>query len=474
MSTLSSAPLHPGHFVAIAGGAVAGSVAAERLASRGIYCAVFEQHDLPYGKIEDGLPVWHVKLRAQEERKIDERLALPHVFFVPRTHLGKDVHFYDLAHNWGFSALLLANGAWRDRSLPLEGIDAYVGRGLEYQNPLVSWFNHRHEPRYAGPTFEILDGAIVVGGGLASLDVVKILMLETVSRALHRRGIPEDILHLEQAGIRAVLDGLGLTLADLGLRGCTLFYRRRVQDMPLAAMPPDATPEKRQKVLETREKVLRNFQEKYLFGFQELRAPSGFLVEGGRLAGLRFREMGLAGEELVPTGVEHEVRSPLTVSSIGSIPEPLTGIRMRGEVYEIQDPATGAFAGHDAVFALGNVVAGKGNILVSQKHAQSVAEHVAEHVLAWREEDYRRLLEIGADRAARESNELLDYLHDRDMLTVDEVELLVQRIRHRQRDVGYGGDYREWIAAHTGVVFDERVAHSMAEADVGLQRAAPV
>ncbi len=150
MTAPTSVPLHPGHFVAIIGGAVAGSEAAHRLAQRGIYCAVFEQHDLPYGKIEDGLPVWHVKLRQREEEKIDERLCDPHVFFIPHTKLGEDFHFYDLVHNWGFSAVLLANGAWRDRPLPLRGIDEYVGKGFEYQNPLVAWFNHRHDPRYEG------------------------------------------------------------------------------------------------------------------------------------------------------------------------------------------------------------------------------------------------------------------------------------------------------------------------------------
>ena len=28
---------------------------------------------------------------------------------------------------------------------------------------------------------------------------------------------------------------------DLGLEGCTLFYRRRAEDMPLVEMPEDAT-----------------------------------------------------------------------------------------------------------------------------------------------------------------------------------------------------------------------------------------
>src|SRR6202042_2538527 len=84
------------HFVAIVGAAVAGSVAAEILAERGIRVAVFEQNKRPYGKIEDGLPRWHVEQRKQEYGLIDARLKKPGVFFIPSVKLGRDVHFQEL------------------------------------------------------------------------------------------------------------------------------------------------------------------------------------------------------------------------------------------------------------------------------------------------------------------------------------------------------------------------------------------
>ena len=198
--------LHPAHFVAIIGGAVAGSEAAINLAQRGVKVAVFEQNTRPYGKIEDGLPKWHVRLQAQEERKIDEKLSHPNVLFVPNTTLGIHLDFLDLVKNWGFSAVLLANGAWQDRPLPVEGIAEFVGRGLVYQNDLVRWFNHYHESDYDGERFDIPDSAIIIGGGLASLDVVKIVMLETVLAALKKMKIHTDILELEHDSIRKVLD----------------------------------------------------------------------------------------------------------------------------------------------------------------------------------------------------------------------------------------------------------------------------
>ena len=62
-------------------------------------------------------------------------------YLVPLICLGRDLEFDDLAHNWGLSAVILANGAWRDRPFPVEGADQFVDRGLIYQNPLIYWFN---------------------------------------------------------------------------------------------------------------------------------------------------------------------------------------------------------------------------------------------------------------------------------------------------------------------------------------------
>ena len=127
----------PSHCVAVIGGAVAGAEVAGALAGRGVEVAVFEQNRRPYGKIEDGLPRWHVALREKEYETIGAKLSLPSVHFVPCTEIGRDVGFRELSDEWGFSGVVLACGAWRDRPLPIEGADAYVGRGLIYQNPFI-------------------------------------------------------------------------------------------------------------------------------------------------------------------------------------------------------------------------------------------------------------------------------------------------------------------------------------------------
>jgi NADPH-dependent glutamate synthase beta subunit-like oxidoreductase len=436
----------PQHVVVIVGGAVAGSEAAFRFAERGILCIVLEQNDRPYGKIEDGLPRWHVNLRAQEERKIDEKLVHPRIHFVPRTRLGRDIHLEDLLA-WGLSAVVLANGAWRDRSLPLPGIERFDGRGFYYQNPLVHWFNHYPEPGYRGPQVELTDGAIVVGGGLASLDVVKILMLETVARALAARGQGVSLYDLERRGIQKVLDGLDLTLSDLGLRGCTLVYRRRAEDMPLAEAPDDATPEQVERARATRQRLLQNFVEKYLFTFQDRRAPAGYVADGDRLAGLSLAATEVRdGRAVTLADTTYEARSGMVVSSIGSIPEPIRGIGMRGEMYRIMDQRTGEVEGLDGVFAVGNAVTGKGNILASLRHGRVVSQHMLEHYLLGTASGYEEVLADAAAEAEAKVRAVADRLMGQPPLAAERVADILPKVKALQDRVGYPGEYRRWIA----------------------------
>ena len=219
-------------YIAIIGGSIAGSEAAYQLAEKGYHIVIFDQMPLPYGKIEDGLPKWHIKLRDKEEELIDQKLQHPLIRFVPMTRLGKEIEFQSLIDEWKFSALILAIGAWKDRPLAIPGIDNFINQGLIYQNQLIKWFNHYHEKNYSGPKFSIPDGTAIIGGGLSSIDVIKIIQIVTVQDALLKKGIHEDIFTLEK-GINRILEKHELSMEDLGLKAATLFYRKAAQDMPL-------------------------------------------------------------------------------------------------------------------------------------------------------------------------------------------------------------------------------------------------
>lgn len=428
-----------GHWVAIVGGACAGSTAAAQMAAQGIQVAVFEQQALPFGKIEDGLPKWHVKLRDKEEMKIVQRLNHPNIHYIPRTRLGKDIDFMDLVKNWGFSAVLLASGAWRDRPLPVADIDQWLDRGFYYQNTFVEWFNHSHEPEYTGPVCRASDNAIVIGGGLASIDVVKILMLETVRAAALKKGIEIDVISLEHKGIASFLMEHQLTLNALGLSGCTLFYRRRAIDMPLASVPEGADSKRIEKVQQVRTKILNNAMKKYLFQFNECCLPVSGIVQNDQLAGMRFQKSRVVDGKVQPVdNSEFDVLSPLTISSIGSIPRPLSGIPSRGELFAVSDWNLGKIQGFPNVFALGNAVTGRGNIRESELHARAIADEVLKSYLKWDSETAERLQDMSDEEVLSNG-----------MTSGEAGKQLLARIREAQVRAGYDGVLESWIAAHT-------------------------
>ena len=427
----------PHHIVAVVGGAVAGSEAAAVLATRGVEVVVFEANDRPYGKIEDGLPRWHQNQRTAEYARIRDKLGRPGVHFVPRTRLGADISFEDLVERWGFSAVLLANGAWKDRPLPVSDPDRYIDRGLLYQNAVIHWFNHQVRPTYDGPHFEIPDGALIVGGGLASLDVVKICMIETVGRALRARGIETEGLELDK-GLPRALKRVELEFDELGVEPCTLFYRRRVRDMPIAKMPSNPTPEVRIHNEGIRVRIVENFQRKFCFRFLPLRSPHSLLTEGDRCVGLRMSRTSIESGRVCAVDEPPEVfRSPLVIASIGSLPEPIEGIEMDGPYYSFENEETGRYLPVDGVFGVGNVITGRGNIRVSQNHSQHIADLVAARF------DGRPPAELhGSDVAAR----VAEHLAARPVPSSDEFTALRNRVQARQAEVGYV-DLDQWLTA---------------------------
>jgi NADPH-dependent glutamate synthase beta subunit-like oxidoreductase len=440
------------HFVAIIGGAIAGSVAAEILAEHGTRVAVIEQNKRPYGKIEDGLPRWHAEQRRQEYARIDGRLSKPGVYYVPAVKVGRDVEFQELCTNWGFSAVILANGAWRDRELGVPGADEFVDRGLVYQNPFIYWYNHKNEQSYTGPRYETPDETLVVGGGLASIDVVKILQLENYERALKARGVETSMHDLERKGIPAICKAHGISPEECGVKGCLLIYRRREQDMPLAQPPDDATPQQIANTENVRRKMLRLAREKYLFRFQERRVTTGLVVENGRLAGLKVTETRVEGRKAEPVpGSEHDIRAPLVISSIGSVPENLPGVKMQGEYYIFSDDAVPQYCGSDRIFGVGNVVSGQGNIRVSLLHSQGVATHIVENYIGVGGEgtaDLSGWYAAAEARGAAQAQALEERVRKLPALSETDVAAVEQRIRSLQEKVGYS-DYNTWIARET-------------------------
>src|SRR5690606_26934101 len=119
---------------------------------------------------------------------------------------------------------------------------------------------------------------------------------------------------------------------------------------------------------------------------------------------------------------------------IGSIPDPIPGTEMKGELFAFSDWELGRLAAWPTVFSAGNVVTGKGNIVASRKHASQVAERMVGELRARAGE----LADAVASAVAAKP--------PHDAATMEKLEA---RVRARQAAVGYPGDYATWIARVT-------------------------
>mgnify|MGYP000592581788 FL=1 len=395
--------------VLIIGGAVSGSTAAKKLIDAGIRSVVIEQNKMPYGKIEDGLPRWHDKQRSGEYDKIDEIISNDLVDYVPLTKLGKDISFEEVL-DIGWSCVYFANGAWKDRPFPIKKIENFGN--FHYQNPYVYWFNHYHEKDYKGKQVNVVDNALVIGGGLASIDVCKITQLELVKQKVESKIKNFDIVEMEHKGIPKYLSEYNINYKDLGIVSTRLIYRRDIDNMPITTIPDGLEKDMIEKRKIARRKVLSNMQDKYLFDVLECTQPIDIVVEDDKLVGLKTISNEVLNGKLVPIeNSEKIINADLFISSIGSLPEPIEGVPMNGSTYDIVDQESGKFNDYEKLHGMGNAITGQGNIKASRVSAKTVSDLT------------------------------IDLIDDIDKNVVEKIDL---KVKEWQSKSSYSGDYFEW------------------------------
>jgi NADPH-dependent glutamate synthase beta subunit-like oxidoreductase len=449
------------HFVAIIGGSVAGSEAAHILAQSGYRVVVFDQKLLPYGKIEDGLPNWHTALRDKEEKAINDRLSHENVRYVPGFTLGKDAKMSDLVNKWGFSAVIVAIGAWHDRKIAIDGIEKYYNKGVIKQNDLVYWFNHKHEPEYNGPDYQIINRTAVIGGGLASLDMLKICMIELVQDGLAKKGIEESIFTLEKKGIAAILEKHGTSIEELRIEPCTLFYRRDGENMPLYPQRNN-TPDGVQQARRVSKKLLDNYMAKYLFKFEPRSMPISIIEESGKFKGMVFQRVDIIDGKLHEIeGSAYEFRTDLLISSIGSLPKETPSLPIEGNQLRTFGEFGCRIEGFDKVFAIGNVVTGRGNILESRKHGRQTTDRIIdEHLDPVSQNDpmtkqYEDIFRKVENDVAREIGNIETSLSKEKVRTDEEINFILAKTKELQDRVGYDGNFDAWVKKNLPIRLEE-------------------
>jgi hypothetical protein len=198
--------------------------------------------------------------------------------------------------------------------------------------------------------------------------------------------------------------------------------------------------------------MLGKAMEKYRFKFEPLCAPEALIVEGGRLAGLRFRRTAIENGRVVPQDETFERRGPYTISSIGSIPEAIEGIPMKGELFEFSDWNLGRLDGYPTVFSAGNVVTGKGNIVASRKHAREISETVIEAFLGLGDANHsgeEALADAKRSAMREQAEQIADEIKQQPPISEATLASLRKRVHERQQAIGYPGDLQTWIDSVT-------------------------
>ena len=456
---MNSNEIYQKHYIAVIGGSIAGSEAASLLAQNGFRVVVFDMNKLPYGKIEDGLPNWHINLRNRQIAAIDKKLNHPNIRFVPQTKIGKDIAFLDLVNDWGFSAIILANGAWQDRLLSIDGINKYKNTQLIYQNAFIYWFNHKHEADYSGKQYKIALNTVVIGGGLSSLDVIKVVMIELVKEQLFKlKGIEVDIFTLEKEGIHKVLEKYNLNLDELNIRKAKLIYRRTAREMPLKS-PKDGAIESIEAAKNVSEKLLTKYVEKYNFELVDLSIPVKYNEKDGKLTGLILQKATLQNGQVVPVQDSFfEIKTDLVISSIGSIPEQIDELHYENSALKMRKEADYHVSGFDYVFAVGNAVTGKGNIIESKKHGKQITELLIDKHLT---ED------VFEEWLIKRNNEITSMVDKHINSIVDEIshleikpKLIIQNILDKTSEIHKELKYKSytnWVITHLPIRLEEIV-----------------
>ncbi len=457
-SNLTRKELNNKHFIAVIGGSVSGSEAVNLLTEQNFKVVVFDMNKLPYGKLEDGLPNWHHNLRDRQTSVINEKLKRENVYFIPNTKIGRDISFEELKNDWGFSSVILANGAWKDRDLSINEINKFIDKGLIYQNSLIYWFNHKHEATYKGPKYTMKNNTLVVGGGLASLDVMKIIMIELLQTALkEKKGILVDMFTIEKKGIDTILETYQTNLEELEIQPPTLIYRRNAEDMPLKS-PVDDTPENIEKAKAVSKKLLDKYVEKYMFNFIPLSSPIGYLEENGTFKGMVFQKMKSENGKLIATDETFEIKSSLLISSIGSIPEKIENLTYQGDSLKLKEQSEYSVYGFLNVFAIGNAVTGKGNIQDSKQHGKQMTEKIiTEHLTEDALEDWLVAYnnEI-TDKVKENVTSIMLEVENQKVPSDESILILGQKIATLQKKVGYT-NFESWLSEHLPVRLENMV-----------------
>jgi len=169
------------------------------------------------------------------------------------------------------------------------------------------------------------------------------------------------------------------------------------------------------------------------------------------MVGLKVVETKIEGRKADPIpGTEQELRAPLVVSSIGSVPEKLSGINMSGDYYTFAGKEVPRYTAAERVFGVGNVVTGQGNIRVSLIHSQKVTKRVVDCMRGRGSDGSAGTGASSAEQQVANATEAIEkQIEAIPPLSYDQIAAVERQVQALQQKAGYTADYDSWIAKVT-------------------------
>ena len=144
------------------------------------------------------------------------------------------------------------------------------------------------------------------------------------------------------------------------------------------------------------------------------------------------------------------IPTSLVISSIGSVPEKIAGVNMKGEYLTFTGEELPRYEGTQHVFGVGNVVTGQGNIRVSLVHSQKVTNHLIENYLGiGGDGDLSEIYEAAEKKVGEQTQGIEKAVAALPGLSDAQIAAIEQRVRELQVRAGGTSDYDSWIAKVT-------------------------
>lgn len=328
---------------AIVGSGPAGLYAAEALLKNVPDCHidVFEKYPAPYGLIRYGVAPDHYKTR-NTSRQFARTFEEAAVGYYGNVEIGKDISIDELKEH--YDAVILAMGAYNDRTLGIEGenLDGVYGACA-----FVGWYNGHPDYRDLDPMLDT-ESVAVIGVGNVALDICRVMAKtrtehgasDICAHALEAiESSPLNKLHM--FGRRGAVEA-GFTPKELG----------EIRDLERCAAIVDSTqlPDEITGEYAGREKGIK---EKNLYLLKELSAQNKSkkpvkmhltfyaspkkILGTNRVEGIRLEKTRVIDGRAVTTGETFDVACGAVVTAIGYQTLPPAGVPTDGGIVANQN-----------------------------------------------------------------------------------------------------------------------------------------